>query len=133
MPHLFRYPAGGAYTDTVTLNPTLVTIQEELIRPVQRALETQDGTIWSFQLSSNRPQTYRVMIDFLHEADDGGNTGYTNLQAFFDSPVNYMMNTFDLTHDDGGTTEVKLITPVWQFEEVQYQRWSGQFALAKVV
>ena len=133
MAHLFRYPAGGGYTHTITLNPALVTIQEERIRPVQRTHETADGTLWSYQLSANRRQTYTVIVDFLHEDDDGINTGYTNLKAFFDSPVNYMMNTFDLTHDDGGTTEVKFMSPEWQFDEVQFERWTGRFSLAKVV
>ena len=132
MSHLLRYPAGGSYTATVTLNPALVVIQEfEEVRPVQRVLVTPTGKQWTFQLSTNRRQVFRVIIEILHEADSGGFSGLTTLRTFFENTMNYAMNPCDLTHDDGATTTVRLIPDSVRFTETLKAWWTGEFLLQK--
>ena len=133
MAHTFGFPAGQGYTATVTLDPSLVTIQEERIMPAQRFRETADGTHWVFQLSGNRLQTFEVLVEWLHEINNGTLSGYLTLKQFFEAPVNWMGAVFDLVHDDGGTTVVRLVLEQngWEFTEVQKGRWSGRFLLRK--
>ena len=134
MPHIFGYPAAEGYTKTVTLDPTLVTIQDEATtEPVQRFKETADGTHWVFQLAGSRKRSYEVVVDFLHEEDVSGRSGYKSLKQFFDMTTNWMMSLFDLRHDDGEVTPVRLMQESWQFTEVQKNRWSGRFLLRKSV
>lgn len=131
MSHLFRYPTAGAPTATVTLRPSLVTIQEELIEPIQRALEAADGTQWIYALSANRRQTFTVLVEDLQEADAAGFSGYASLKAFFESSTNWMQSQFDLTHEDGITTTVRLLQDRWAFRETIKGYWSGEFLLRK--
>lgn len=142
MTHYFRYPsasASTAYTSTLALNPAFVAIQEENIRPVQRAIETDDGTIWAFQVSANRRQTYSVSVKHLNASSGEGSHGYTALKNFFDTNstagANYMINSFDLFLSDESTIaiEVRLVTHEWSFEEKYTNRYSGRFDLAKVL
>lgn len=131
--HLLQHPAGGPYTTTVTLNPALVTIQEERIDPAQRFLETKDKTHYVFAISANRGQTYEAIVEHLHEDDTASESGYTTLKTFFDTTTNWMINTFDLTHDDGGTITVRIVQESWEFTEGLKGRWSGRFQMRKVI
>ena len=133
MSHLLRYPNYTSPTQTVTLSPAFVTIQDVHITPLQRLLSAADGTQWVFQLSANLIQEYEVQVDALAEADSGGFSGFTTLQTFFTTHVTWMLTPFDLTHDDGGTVTVRLVSPQWTFTEGKLGRWSGSFTVRKVV
>ena len=137
MAHIFGFPAGAAHTVEIRLDPSLVTIQEEQRAFVQRHRETPDGTQWVFQLAATRPQTFEVLIEDLHEdnrvTESETLAGYTSLWAFFDATVNGMMNLFDLRHEDGLTTVVRLMSPEWEFAEGLKGRWRGRLRLRKSV
>ena len=131
MSHLLRYPNAGTPVVTITLNPALVTIQDQNIEPVQRYLEAPDGTQWVFALSSNRKQSYEVIVEDLPEATSGGFSGFNALLDFFQTTTNWMASSWDLTHDDGETATVRIRLESWQFIEGLRGFWSGRFTLRK--
>ena len=132
MPHALSYPMGGSYSSVVVLNPALVVVQElQEVRPVQRVLTTPSGKQWAFQLSGNRLQMFRMMIELLHEADSGGMSGLTTLRNFIENVVNYGMQPFDFIHDDSEITPVRIVPDSVRFEETMKAWWTGELLMQK--
>lgn len=131
MSHILRWPNAGAPSVTVTFNPARVTIQDQNIEPVQRYLEAADGTQLVFVLSSNRKQTYEMIVEGLHSVTSGGFSGYNALLDFFQTTTNWMEKTFQLTHDDGETVTVRIVLESWQFTEDIRDFWNGRVLLKK--
>jgi hypothetical protein len=134
MSHILSYPSVGTPTYTVTLHPALVTIQDyHSVEPYQRMLEASDGTQYTFQLSTNLRVVHTVEFVDLHEGDWGSFSGLNSLYAFFATRTTWGLSPFDLTHDDGATTTVRLLAPYWQFTETLRQRHTGTMTFLKVI
>lgn len=133
---------GGGANVSVSFNPTLCTVPQLQVQPLQRVNVAVNGSIFIFQLSDNEPLTLPVQFLDLPYNDSFTNPepteGFMTLLSFIRTTLNYYASTFILTTPDGIVENVRYGGGIDSFNEAQgrsqrAQRWTGNLVLWRVL
>ena len=113
----FDFPTAALPTASVVFRPSLVSITRKRAFPVQQMEIAVSGKEWIRELNTNVEEIWEIDFLHLHETDSGIYNGFTALDAFIRTTINFSQFTFEITDADFDTLIVRYMRGLETFEE----------------
>lgn len=114
---------------TLTFRPGCIQSNQQVVIPRQRRRLSTSGFVRIREVSSVKGKFLRVRLQQLHEDDEGSFAGWTSLESFLKSTVDWATNEFVYTDADGDEYNVRLWGNRIAVREVKVGVWEGEFLL----
>ena len=134
--------SGTGASVSVSFNPTLCTMTQYQLQPLQRVNVAVNGSIHVYQLSDNEPFTMSVDFKDLPWDDSFVNPepteGFATLLSFVRTTLNYYASTFQVITPDGILEICRYMGGIDGFREAEgrsqrAQRWTGNLQFTRVL
>lgn len=134
--------SGTGASVSVSFNPTLCTMTQYQLQPLQRVNVAVNGSIHVYQLSDNEPFTMSVDFKDLPWDDSFVNPepteGFATLMSFVRTTLNYYASTMQMITPDGILEIVRYGGGLDGFREAEgrsqrAQRWTGTISFNRVL